>query len=153
MRGKKKVDPKESSAWYVMDLRQPHSFCGELMYSYTRKRSRGLISPDLFSSLSLKISGTLAYTTSAKITVGTSTEIDFHMAESADRDPISGFIEKFNDRICFYIWVPERIVNHIHMSLMSSKPEVLRIIGTDLFYRKGEIFGVDLLREYDEDEF
>ncbi len=151
--GRSKAFFRSTSAWHVMDLRQPYSFCGELMYSYTRKRSRGLISPDLFSSLSLKISGALAYTTSAKITVGTPIEIDLHMAESADRDPISGFIEKFNDRICFYIWVPDRIVNHIHMSLMSSKPEVLRIIGTDLFYRKGEISGVDLLREYDEDEF
>jgi len=75
------------------------------------------------------------------------------MAESTNRDPISGFIEKFNDRTWFHIWVPDRIVNHIHMSLMSSKPEVLRIFGTDLFYRKGDISGIDLLREYDEDEF
>jgi len=150
---KKKVDQKDTSAWFVIDLRQPYSFCGELLHSYIKRRSRGLDIPELFSTLSLKILGKLAYTTSAKVDIGIDVDITIRMCEPSDRDPISGFVEKTNDRLWFHIWLPDRIANHIHMTLMSSKTEVLQISGTELFWRKGDITGIDLLKTYDDDDY
>ena len=149
---KKIADPKTIPAWYVLDLREPYSFCGELLYSYNPRRSRGNAVSELLSFLSLKISGKLACTSSTKVTAGIDLEIDLKLEERPDGLPISGFVEKSNECLSFHIWLPERIFNHIHMTFISSKPEVLRIFGTELYNRQGDVSGVDLLQYYDEDD-
>lgn len=147
-----KQSQKTISAWYVIDLRKRYSFCGELLYSYNPRRSRGCAVSELLSFLSLKISGKLASTSSIKVEPGINVEIDLKLEERPDGLPISGFVEKSNECLSFHIWVPEKIFNHIHMTFISSQPEVLRIFGTELYYRHGNVFGIDLLQHYDADD-
>jgi hypothetical protein len=148
----KKVDSKTTPAWYVLDLREPYTFCGELLYSYNPQRSRGRAVSELLSFLSLKISGKLASSSSIKVEPGINVKIDLKLEERPDGLPISGFAEKSNECLSFHIWVPEKIFNHIHLTFISSKPEVLRIFGTELYYRQGDVSGIDLLQHHDEDD-
>ncbi|BDQ38473.1 hypothetical protein SYK_28330 [Pseudodesulfovibrio nedwellii] len=107
---------------------------------------------ELLSFLSLKISGKLACTSSTKAEAGIDVVIDLKLEERPNELPISGFVEKSNECLSFYVWLPDKIFNHIHMTFVSSKPEVLRIFGTELYYCQGDISGIDLLHRYDEDD-
>jgi len=150
VKNKKKVDPRETPALYVMDLRQPYSFCGELVHSYISPTGRGFVNDELLSYLSLNIFGKLAYTTSRKVNVGAEVLIELGLVDD-EKLSISGFVQKENGRLYCNVMVSGGVFNHIHMTFISSKPEVLRIRGTELYYRQGVISGFDLFQSFDSD--
>jgi len=147
----KKCDPKKVATWYVIDLRQPHSYWGELSYSYDRIMARGGHEPELNSYVSLTISGVLSYTTNKSIQPGLKVKVRLLVAGTFAASRVSGEVEQRNGELLFHLWLPEWIINHVHLTLMSSSPEALQIFGTELLRRRGDLHGIYLLKHYDEE--
>lgn len=149
---KKQIDPKDTHVNYVFDLREPYTFCGELIYSYSEcGRGRNRVR-ELFSFPSLIINTHLSHSTSKKVEIGVETVVDLHISDDERMLPLSGSIEKGTGHLRFNIWLPNHIVNHVHLTLISSKPQMLTLFGSDLHYRRGRISGIHLLKEFDEEE-
>lgn len=148
----KKADSKIMPAWYVFDLREPYSFCGELSHSVGDTFPKGFEHLGFSCHLTLIIETRLARTNSKKVKQGMASVIEFHIRESTADLLELGIIEKHKDKLMLHAWVPDRIANHIHLTLMSSKPQLLQFYGTDLYYREGKLKSLYLQKEFDEDE-
>ena len=137
--------------WYVFDLREPYSFCGELSISIGDDYPPAYehLGNSSYPSISLKTK--LARTSSKKVRVGAPSVIEFHIRESSKDQVKLGLITKDKEALTFHVWIPDRIATHIHLTLMSSKPQLLQLFGTDLYYREGTLKSMELLKDFDEE--
>jgi hypothetical protein len=98
----------------------------------------------------------LKYGNKARIEVVGKPELDNHWAQDANVKSAIGIgsieILRGDDIIRVYCMVPSRSFPYIPVAASSGKIKFVSIDGTKLKYRKGDIFGITLRTNWDEDD-
>lgn len=152
MKRRQKVDPKERPFLYAVDLRDRRRIAGELSFSFLNMGTGRNKVYELFSCPKLTLWGKLENTENSKMKKGMDVCVGLTAEEGVPTTNIIGFVEKEDEILHFYVYLPVDIINHIHLSFLSSRPEMMHIFGTELYYRKGQVRGIDLVSVYEEEE-
>ena len=150
---KKKIDPRTIHADYVIDMRESAKWFAELQYSSTKRGPRGKQQIEMSSIPTLNIKGRLSFTESKKIELGTKAEIRIYIAEEPRAEEYIGIIDKYKETLQVVLWLPWEIVNHMHMTFISGKVEMVTVFGTELYRRSASVWGIDMKAEYDVGDY
>ncbi|MCJ2163540.1 MULTISPECIES: hypothetical protein [unclassified Pseudodesulfovibrio] len=150
---KKKIDPSKIFADYVIDMRGDTRWFAELHYTSTMRGPRGNKHIEMSNIPTLNISGKLSYTESKKVELGSPIDIRIYTEEEERVTEFIGIIDKYKNVLQVVLWLPWEIANHLHMTLISGKAEMVTISGTDLYRRSASVRGIDMKAEYDLQDY
>jgi len=149
----KKVDPRTIHADYVIDMRENAKCFAELQYSSTKRGPRGNQQIEMSSIPTLNIKGRLSFTESKKIELGTKVDVLIYIAEEPRVEEYIGIIDKYKEALQVVLWLPWEIVNHLHLTFISGKAEMVTLFGTELYRRSASVWGIDTKAEYDIQDY
>jgi len=155
---RRKVDPKNVHASYLFDLHESCRVFGEFSHFFlTSGRGKNAFQ-EVISTPELNIETELSYSTSKKVDVGMKTIISFHV-EDREMEGKIGYIDKEKDALTgkdvlrAVLWFPWNIINHIHLSFISSTPRSITLSGFDLYRRGAYLSGIHISDDYDIEDY
>lgn len=155
---RQKVDSKTVSASYLFDLHENCRVYGEFSQFFLPSGRGKNATQELLSSPTFNIETNLSYSSSKKVEVGMKSLISFR-GEDSELNGIIGYIHKEkddmkeNDILSITLLFPWRIINHIHLSFISSTPRALTLTGFDLYRRSAYLDCIHISDDYDTEDY
>ena len=155
---RRKVGPKTVPASYLFDLHESCRVYGEFSHFFLPAGRGKNNFQELLSSPTFNIETKLSYSSSKKVEVGMKSKISFRV-EERELDGIIGYIHKEkdeseeNDILDISLLFPWKIINHIHLSFISSTPRALTLTGFDLYRRSAYLDCIHISDEYDTEDY
>jgi len=155
---RRKVDPKTVYASYLFDLHESCRVYGEFSHFFLPSGRGKNATQELLSSPTFNIETNLSYSSSKKVKIGMMSKISFRV-EERELDGIIGYIHKEkdelkeNDILNISLLFPWKIINHIHLSFISSTPRSLTLTGFDLYRRSAYLNCIHISDDYDTEDY
>jgi len=150
---KKRIDPSKIHADYVIDMRENAKWFAELQYSSTLSGPKGHKQVEMSSIPTFNIRGHLSFTQSKKVKVGNPVDVRIYVDEEGRVQEFIGIIDKYKEVLQVVMWLPWEIINHMHMTFISGKAEMVTVFGTELYRRSASVWGIDTKAEYDIQDY
>jgi hypothetical protein len=149
---KRIIDPKNIHAHYLFDLHEKCRLYAEFSHFFYSSGRGKNSTQDVLSAPVLNIETNLSHSTSKKLKNGINSVISFRVDEREIEGKI-GFVDKEKDFLYFTLWFPFNIVNHIHMSFISSTPRSITLSGFEIYRRHASLTGIHITDNYDPENY